>query len=137
VLRRALSLAPFVIAIGIDTPGLPHTFLEQAREALRDADAVLGPAEDGGFYLLGLRRCPSGLLQDLPWSAENTFSQALARLKASGLSVVLLDRWFDVDRPADLIRLRQLLERGHIDAPETLRALQALRRTAPLQEAVR
>lgn len=126
VMQRALGQGQTAIAIGADTPGLPLTFLEKARDAFRRADAVVGPAEDGGFYLLGLSRCPAGLLLDLPWSAADTFSQLLIRLQTSGLNVTLLDPWFDVDRAADLARLRQLLDCGTISAPATLRALQSV-----------
>src|SRR5262249_52426974 len=79
VLRRALRRAPFAIALGIDTPGLPRSLVEQARKALQTSDAVLGPCEDGGFYLLGLRECPRGLLRNLPWSTRETFAQTLTR----------------------------------------------------------
>jgi glycosyltransferase A (GT-A) superfamily protein (DUF2064 family) len=56
VLRAALADAPFAIAIGADAPALPRRLLEAARDVLQRADEVLGPADDGGFYLLGLRR---------------------------------------------------------------------------------
>jgi rSAM/selenodomain-associated transferase 1 len=123
VLQRALRLAPFAIGIGIDTPGLPHPLLEQARESLRDSDAVLGPCEDGGFYLMGLRRCPPGLLRNLSWSARDTFIQTLARLRNWGFQTKVLPPWFDVDRPSDLRRLQFLLSRGVISAPQTARIL--------------
>ena len=123
VLRRALRGAPFAIALGIDTPGLPRSFVEQARKALHKSDAVLGPCEDGGFYLLGLKECPRGLLRNLPWSAHNTFVQTLIRLRRCGYQTQVLPPWFDVDRPSDLARLQSLLSRGDISARETARLL--------------
>ncbi len=123
VLRRALRGAPFAIALGIDTPGLPRSLVEQARKALHTSDAVLGPCEDGGFYLLGLRECPRGLLRNLPWSARNTFVQTLIRLRRWGYQTQVLPPWFDVDRPGDLARLQSLLSRGDISARETARLL--------------
>jgi rSAM/selenodomain-associated transferase 1 len=126
VLQRALQETPAALAIGTDTPGLPPLLLSQAREALRSADAVLGPCEDGGFYLLGARRCPEGLLRDLPWSAPETFRRTLARLRERGLSTALIAPWFDVDRPEDLELLRSLIARGELHAPRTARALEAL-----------
>lgn len=119
VLRRALASAPIAIAIGADTPGLPREFLDRARGALTTADAAIGPTDDGGFYLLALRRCPDGLLTDLPWSRSDTFAATLARLHDRGLSTVVLDSWFDVDRPHDLERLRALLNARVIVAPRT------------------
>lgn len=111
VLRRALDLAPAAMAIGADAPVLPVTRYEAAREALATHDAVLGPSDDGGFYLLALRRCPAGLLAEIPWSCERTFEATLARLRAHGLTVKVLEPWFDIDRPEDLARVRRELAR--------------------------
>jgi uncharacterized protein len=119
VLRRALEDGPRAIAIGADTPGLPRALLEAARAALDDADAAIGPTSDGGFYVLALRRCPDGLLADLPWSREDTFAATLKRLRDRGLVTKVLEPWFDVDRPADLVRLHALISGGVIVAPET------------------
>ncbi len=123
VLQRALASAPRAIAMGADTPGLPIAALERAHEALRTADAAIGPTEDGGFYLLALRKCPEGLLAGLPWSHADTFAATLARLREHGLSTVVLESWFDIDRPADLERLRGLLAARVVSAPATWRLL--------------
>jgi rSAM/selenodomain-associated transferase 1 len=128
VLRRALHDTPVALAIGTDTPGLPPVLFSQARSALRDADAVLGPCEDGGFYLLGLRRCPPGLLRQLPWSAPETFLQTLSRLRERGLKAAVIAPWFDVDLPADLACLHALIARGELHAPATARALEPMAR---------
>ncbi len=125
-LRRALGGAPAAFAVGTDSPGMPRYLLDAAREALRDADAVIGPSEDGGFYLLGLRRCPEGLLARLPWSRADTGSRVCARLRRSGFRVARAPRWFDVDRPADLRRLAALLDAGRLCAPATHAALSQL-----------
>ncbi|MDQ3340815.1 MAG: TIGR04283 family arsenosugar biosynthesis glycosyltransferase [Myxococcota bacterium] len=119
VLGRALLTAPAAIAIGGDTPGLPLDLLERARAALETADAAIGPTEDGGFYLLGLRRCRDGLLADLPWSRADTFRATLDRLQCHAFTPAVLEPWFDVDRPADLVRLRALLEARVLRAPAT------------------
>jgi len=126
VVARALGDSAFAFAIGADTPGLPRRFLEQARVAMTRADAVLGPCEDGGFYLLGLTRCPPGLLRELPWSNAETFARTLARLRDQGMKVHELDPWFDVDLPADLQRLRALIEQREVAAPETAAALASI-----------
>ncbi|MCX5745873.1 MAG: TIGR04283 family arsenosugar biosynthesis glycosyltransferase [Proteobacteria bacterium] len=125
ILRRALAEHPAALAIGADSPGLPSRLLDDARAALADVDAAIGPTDDGGFYVLALRRCPEGLLDELPWSRPDTFARTLDRLRARGLTVRVLAPWFDVDRPADLARLRDLLERGAIVAPATQRWLGA------------
>ena len=126
VLRAALALTPRALAIGADAPALPLRLLEAARVALERSDAVLGPAEDGGFYLLGVRSCPEGLLADLPWSAADTCARTEERLRQRGLRVELLETWFDVDVPDDLQRLRAELVRGGIVAPRTERVLKEL-----------
>ena len=119
VLRRALTNSRAAVALGTDSPGLPLYLLEQAQAALLQADAVLGPSVDGGFYLLALKRCPRGLLAQLPWSAEDTFEQTLRRLRAAGMRVAVIDSWFDVDEFEDLSTLTRLLETGAIEAPRT------------------
>lgn len=132
VLQRALASAPSAIAMGADTPGLPRAVLDRAHEALRTADAAIGPTEDGGFYVLALRKCPAGLLADLPWSQPTTFAATLARLREHGLVTVVLDRWFDVDRPPDLERLRGLLAARVVTAPATWSALNTISVVMPV-----
>ncbi len=117
MLNRALAQAPAALLIGTDLPGLPGRLLEEARQALEQADAALGPAEDGGFYLLGLRRCPEGILSELPWSSPDTFNATRKQLKRLGLKVEVISSWFDVDCPEDLERVKAALESGEVEAP--------------------
>lgn len=134
ILQRALqgadgiAGAPWTIAVGTDSPGLPSRLVDQAIDALADTSAVIGPCDDGGFYLLGLRRCPEGLLADLPWSEPTTFEATCARLTERGLAPAILDPWFDIDRPDDLDRLCALIARGEASAPATRAALARLGR---------
>ncbi|MFN0246664.1 MAG: TIGR04283 family arsenosugar biosynthesis glycosyltransferase [Kofleriaceae bacterium] len=128
VLQRALIDAPWAIAIGGDSPGRPTTLTDDAIAALHEGvDAVLGPSDDGGFYLLGLRRCPPGLLAGLPWSTPQTAAATLARLESAGLRTRVLAPWFDVDEPTDLERLDRLIANGEIVAPATAGVRRALR----------
>ena len=126
VLSLALECSDAVIAIGTDSPGLPRVFLDSARQLLGEHDAVIGPCEDGGFYLLGLRRCPAELLRGLPWSVATTRERMVERLFSAGLSVAETGQWFDVDRPTDLDRLAFLLRAECIYAPRTARLLAEL-----------
>ncbi len=126
VLSLALEGGDSAIAIGTDSPGLPRRFLDAARRKLVGHDAVIGPSEDGGFYLLGLRRCPSGLLHGLPWSTATTRERLLERLRSSGITVAEVEPWFDVDEPADLRRLAGLLREESVFAPKTARLLTCL-----------
>jgi glycosyltransferase A (GT-A) superfamily protein (DUF2064 family) len=118
-----LRESPAAIALGADSPGLPLRLVETAREALSKSDAVLGPCEDGGFYLLGLTSCKVGLLSNIPWSQPDTFAQTLARLQQAGMSVSVLETWFDVDTPKDLEQLHSLIETKVIFAPHTAEVL--------------
>ena len=123
VLRRALATTPCAIAIGADSPGLPPHLLDRAREVLAHHDAVIGPATDGGFYLLGLRSCPPDLLAHIPWSTQHTCARTIAALRAHGMTVAPLPLWFDVDRSEDLERLQRLIASRAIDAPATAEIL--------------
>lgn len=119
ILKRALEDAPFAVAFGSDSPGLPKERLENVKELMTVNDAVIGPCDDGGFYLLALSCCPTGLLDKLPWSSENTYASTVSRLRRFGLKVGFLEPWFDVDRPEDVTSLLRLLKAGRIRAPET------------------
>lgn len=126
VLERALSTSSRALALGADSPGLPLAFISEALSSLQAYDAVLGPADDGGFYLLGLRACPAGLLTGLPWSAPDTRERTVERLRSHRLDVSLLRSWFDVDTVADLTRLSRMLATGEVVAPATAQALRQL-----------
>ena len=120
---RALSRSPWAIALGADSPGLPPAYLRAAVEELRTHDAVIGPAHDGGYYLLGVSRCEPALLADIAWSAPSTRTQTVDRLVARGYQVATVGSWFDVDDANDLVRLTRLLREGAVRAEETAREL--------------
>jgi rSAM/selenodomain-associated transferase 1 len=112
---------PAVVIIDSDTPSLPDSLLADAIEQLGDprTDAVLGPAEDGGYYLVGLRRPAPALFDGVAWSTPAVLSETLARAAAQGLRVRLLSPWFDVDTGDDLERLRVSLEANGTPAIHT------------------
>jgi glycosyltransferase A (GT-A) superfamily protein (DUF2064 family) len=125
---QALTGDPsWVIIVGSDSPGLPSSHLRQAQHLLQSgADSVLGPAEDGGYYLLGLRRCPPGLLSRVDWGTARAASDTLHRLRGQGFDPQLLPPWFDIDTSEDLNRLQRLLDKGLAVAPETRHTLMRL-----------
>ncbi|HWZ45594.1 MAG TPA: TIGR04282 family arsenosugar biosynthesis glycosyltransferase [Candidatus Saccharimonadales bacterium] len=129
ILRRALLDHPVAFAIGADSPGLPPSCLEQARDHLVSHDAVLGPCRDGGFYLIGVKHSPPGLLSGIEWSQPTTMQSTVARLQQQGLSVALIPEWFDVDTAAELSWLESLLEQRTIDCCYTRAALESIRRS--------
>jgi len=128
--RRCLRDRDAAILIGTDAPGLPPSLLAGAEAALERYDAVLGPALDGGYYLLGLRTCPPGLLADLPWSAPNTLEATEHRLGERGLATARLPTWFDVDDAPSLGLLQQALRADWVRAPATADALATTGTTA-------
>ncbi|SRR6266700_989929 len=126
ILRLALKRRSTVLAIGADSPGLPAALLEDARKALHSADAVLGPAADGGFYLIGLNDCPVGVLGGIQWSQSSTLADTAARLEQYGMKTARIDEWFDVDTPENLERLRRQLEKNPSAAFRTSALLQRI-----------
>lgn len=121
------------LLVGTDHPDLPVAHLEAAFAALATHDLVLGPATDGGYYLVGLSRPAPGLFEGVAWSTEVVYRQQVERAERLGLSRAELPPWHDVDTPADLAALRARLADpvaagggGPEIAPETRRALMAL-----------
>ncbi|MDJ0704900.1 MAG: TIGR04282 family arsenosugar biosynthesis glycosyltransferase [Leptolyngbyaceae cyanobacterium MO_188.B28] len=91
-----------IVIIGSDCPGITPLLLIQAFNHLQQNDVVLGPAEDGGYYLIGLRQAQPALFKQIAWSTEEVFQQTDAIAQQQGLAVAYLDRLSDVDRPEDL-----------------------------------
>jgi rSAM/selenodomain-associated transferase 1 len=99
-----LDQAPLVL-IGMDTPQVTPALLRSAATTLADHDAVYGPAADGGFWLLGLRRPDAALLLGVPMSRPDTGAALLRRLHDTGLNVALMPELTDVDTAADAARV--------------------------------
>ena len=91
-----------VVIIGTDCPGISEEIISEAFNRLRRDELVLGPAEDGGYYLVGLTRAVPELFSDIPWGTATVLDKTIAAASRSGVSVTLLDRLGDVDRPGDL-----------------------------------
>ena len=106
------------MAIGTDAPDLPLPFISEAFLRLEEGiDAVFGPAEDGGYYLVALRGESRGLFRGIPWSTPQVLAASRQRAREAGLLTALLPPWYDVDGYADLFR-PGLLDPGN-DAPLT------------------
>lgn len=93
-----------VIAIGSDAPWLTAEAIAAAFEALSQHDVVLGPTEDGGYYLIGLRKPMPELFERVAWSTAAVFEQTHANARRSGASVQVLPRGYDIDTISDLER---------------------------------
>ncbi len=104
-LAQGLAHAPAAVVIGTDAPALDAALLRAAARALATHEAVLVPALDGGFVLLGLTRCPPGLLAGMQWSHARVLHDTRARLALAGLRVAELPALADIDSPDDLQHL--------------------------------
>ncbi len=119
---RALFAKGFgaVCLVNSDSPTLPTAYLvEAARMLLMPGERItLGQADDGGYYLLGMKRLYSQLFADIAWSTESVAAATCERAAALGLDVVTLPRWYDVDDAASLNRLIVGADQGYA-APAT------------------
>jgi rSAM/selenodomain-associated transferase 1 len=114
-----------VVLIGSDNPTLHLEPIETACRALDRADVSIGPTSDGGYYLLGMRQFHRALFEDIEWSTPRVHAQTVGQAERLGLRVETVQRWFDVDGPADLDRLqRELGASPPSVAPHTRRALE-------------
>jgi glycosyltransferase A (GT-A) superfamily protein (DUF2064 family) len=105
-LQRAFGMhfaagARRAIIIGTDIPGIDRSLVVEAFAGLGSHDVVLGPAMDGGYYLIGTRRPQPGLFRGIAWSTPAVLAQTRARARALGLSVRLLGPLRDVDTARD------------------------------------
>ncbi len=106
------------LVVGSDIPTLPAAFLRQALDlgAAPGVDVVLGPSEDGGYYLIGLRVLHRDLFDGIAWSTSQVLVKTIERAEAAGLKTACLPSWFDVDTPEDLERLKASL--AETEGPE-------------------
>ncbi|WP_299324478.1 TIGR04282 family arsenosugar biosynthesis glycosyltransferase [Parasphingopyxis sp.] len=102
-LRAAINPLP-VIFVGADCPDLAVCHLEQAAKALADKDVVIGPAEDGGYWLIGIAKRYDWLFTDMDWGTDAVLPETLKRLADRDIDPVLLETLADCDRPDDLKR---------------------------------
>src|SRR5437016_5487659 len=95
--RAFAAGAQRVLAIGSDCPMVTVELLREAWDGLRSHDVVLGPASDGGYWVIGLRQVHPELFQNIPWSTEDVFGESLKRIHRAGLSIHVLRELADVD----------------------------------------
>jgi len=116
-----------VVAIDSDSPHLPPAILESAFEHLETRDVVVGPTEDGGYYLVGASAMYPRLFDTAPLGTQNARDALLGNALAIGLSVAFTAPWYDVDLPADLRRLAAELRIEPARAPRTAALLASWR----------
>jgi len=104
--EQALRSADYVLLTGTDSPALTKVAIEYAlQQMVAGNDAVMIPAEDGGYVLLGLRRFIAELFTDMPWGTEQVAEITRKRCEEQGVTLVECPLLWDVDRPEDLVRL--------------------------------
>jgi len=110
-----LSNKPYAVVIGTDCPALDGQYLEASFAALEGGvDTVIGPAEDGGYVLLGLSRIQEPLFKDMPWGTSEVLLETLSRTTGNVKEMPLM---WDVDRVEDLMRLRNEINALQMEAP--------------------
>ena len=110
------------ILIGSDSPDLPRRYIENAFSDLPNADAVIGPSTDGGYYLIGFRDetfCPA-LFDTVAWGTPQVLEETLAIARAHQLCIKLQPRWLDIDEVADLTEFIRRNDSDRSSAPRTL-----------------
>ncbi len=122
-----------VVILGADSPTLPVKFIVRAVTALADRDVVLGPADDGGYYLVGARTVIPEMFRGIAWGGPSVYADTVRVLRLLGAAPVELPPWHDVDTAEDLTRLRADLAswppagaEGEPPPRETIRALARL-----------
>ena len=110
-----------VVIIDSDSPTVPVRYLERAFSLLDENDVVFGPCDDGGYYLVGATKAHPNLFLGIEMSTPTVLQDTLERASALDLRAELLPMWYDVDFPADLVRLRQEMLGGQHQARHTAR----------------
>jgi len=122
-----------VILIGSDSPDLPSGYLKGACTALQTKDVVLGPAVDGGYYLIGFRDTTftPRVFEDIHWSTSSVLAETTGKLQKANRTVHLLPPWSDVDTIQDL---KQLIKRSNDTGFKSSRTITYLRQRHILME---
>ena len=106
-LGTTLHQSGYAVLVGADCPGLASSDVEEALQALEQgADVVLGPAFDGGYYLVAMRSCHAFMFEDMPWGSANVLQLTESRLRLRGVSWHRLAMRRDLDTPEDYLALR-------------------------------
>ncbi|HEX6789997.1 MAG TPA: TIGR04282 family arsenosugar biosynthesis glycosyltransferase [Candidatus Krumholzibacteria bacterium] len=122
------------VLIGSDSPDLPLPYLKRAVQHLKHRDVVIGPAMDGGYYLVGLRAPSARIFEGISWGEPTVLEQTIDAIRREGLTLSMLPPWYDVDDAASLQVLRALCEARRIGGGVRLRRTEAqLARLIPRQ----
>jgi len=110
-LREMFNMgAEKAIVVGSDIPGLHKGIIEQAFHELDNCDIVIGPAMDGGYYLIGMKSPHPEIFRNIAWGTEKVFSETVAIIEKTGLGYGVVATLFDVDDLNDFMRAEELLK---------------------------
>ncbi len=110
-LREALTEHKAAILIGSDIANLSQEILAEAFQALRACDCVIGPARDGGYYLIGMKKAEEQLFSDIPWSTAEVYGETIKRMERLGLDYRILPTLADIDTADDWLEFKHDLEK--------------------------
>jgi rSAM/selenodomain-associated transferase 1 len=133
MLQDGASDMPAVI-IGSDSPDLPVTYIRRAFQKLRHRDVVLGPATDGGYYLVGLKSPAPGLFEEISWGEEVVYEETLRAIEQYDLTMGTLPYWYDVDSFEGLRTLRSSVHARVMEKRDRLVAIEEVLGTFGPQE---
>jgi rSAM/selenodomain-associated transferase 1 len=123
-----------IVILGGDSPTLPGQNVWEAFESLTNDDqVVIGPTEDAGYYLIGMRELHQTILQDIPWGTNEVLAVTRARARDRRLQLIELPVWYDVDTAEELGRLRQELKERKDLGHYTRRCLKEIAKRAENQ----
>jgi len=112
-----------IVVLGSDSPHLPAAYVVRAFDELGKSEMVVGPARDGGYYLLGASRLHPVLLTGMPWGTAQLYRETVRRARKEGIPLASLPAWYDVDVPESVTQLWQELStrrtRGETDLPQS------------------
>jgi rSAM/selenodomain-associated transferase 1 len=109
-IQQMLSVYQNVLLIGSDIAGLNLNVLQEGFQQLEYHDIVIGPAKDGGYYLIGMKKAISSIFQNMPWSHEKVMRQTIEQIQKLGLTFHLLPELSDIDTYEDWVQNRHQFE---------------------------
>jgi rSAM/selenodomain-associated transferase 1 len=120
-LQHLLSQSDAAILVGSDVPLLTADHIREAAELLSDGRVVIGPADDGGYYLIGMTTAHAGVFEEIEWGTESVLTDTLRAADRAGVAVHLIRSAYDIDTIDDLLRIERDLKWAPSVACEDLR----------------
>ncbi len=116
-----------IVIIGSDSPTLPLEYIKDAFDRLKQYQVVIGPCDDGGYYLIGLNSPLYDLFEGIRWGGSDVFKNTCSKARLSSYTLYILPGWYDIDVKDDLNRLSKDLEiQHHLSLKRTKRSIVAL-----------